>query len=154
MKTKRAELRKQILGSKFLIPAIGILAVIVGLTASSAIFDKSQKTKAVNCNGICVNIEADGMKPNELALKTGEFVQFNTADNRKHNIALENSEGTKLSENNQPSRDMNTESEYKSGEFGKDEAWRVQFKKPGTYRLYDRNYPENKILIVVYTPKN
>lgn len=110
---------------------------------------KNTKTvKAANCQGICVAIKEIGMEPNSITVKVGEYVQFNTADGKKHNISLGKGAGDATSQN----APHEHQGDYSSGEFGAGEAWRVQFKKAGTFRLHDDNNPKDNILVVVYEP--
>jgi plastocyanin len=131
--------------SLIVIVALALIGAYIGFTATKAIANKNHGTKISNCQDICVALTPQGMVPNELAVKVGEYVQFNAADGERHNIAEGDGLGT---------HDGHVEhkhvGEFYSGEFGADEAWRVQFKKPGTYLLHDHYHPYQKILIVVY----
>jgi plastocyanin len=101
-------------------------------------------TTTSSCNGICVALKPSGIEPDELAVKVGETVQFNSADGAKHNLV----EGSGQ-ENHSPKHHDNNGG-FVSGEFAADEAWRMQFQKAGTYRLHDQYNPSQNILIVVY----
>lgn len=130
-----------------LFPLIAIVAVGIGI-ASTLLLNKDSSPNGANCTGICVSIRADGINPSELAVKAGEFVQFNSADGESHNLT------TAPPSDKAVEHGHSSASAVSSGEFGADEAWRVQFKKPGTYRLRDSKNANQEILVVVYEPKN
>jgi len=119
---------------------IGLTAGLVGFAGVRAL---TNKPAATQCQGICVALREDGMYPNELAVKRGELVQFNSADGQSHNI----SEGDGAHGDDHAHEHVG---DYLSGEFGPDEAWRVQFNKAGTYKLHDHYNPKQSILVVVY----
>lgn len=110
------------------------------------------------CSDICVSLTESAMSPNAIFVKVGEFVQFNTNDGKTHNISL--GAGADVhddaSEDHHDADHETTPHEhtgaYSSGEFGVGEAWRVQFKEPGTYMLHDHYNPKLFITVVVYQP--
>lgn len=130
-----------------------VLAVVSGLLAFSVVtaFSADKQASGGSCKGICVALTPDGMNPNELAVRAGEYVQFYSADGKQHNISL--GEGAGGSEDHghgaHEGKHEHTAG-YASGDFGADEAWRVQFKEPGTYQLHDHYNPKLNILVVVY----
>lgn len=131
-----------------LLPLLAIVAGVISFMGVQALTSKSTASDT-SCQGMCVALREDGMQPNELAVRVGEFVQFNSADGKRHNISI--GEGAGDSHGHEP-HDMpheHTEA-YASGDFGADEAWRVQFKEPGTYQLHDHYNPKLNILVVVY----
>jgi plastocyanin len=89
----------------------------------------------------CISLLPDYADPNVLTVKNGSTVQINSADGKKHNLFLAHS-----------GAQHDDHSEYNSGEFGADEAWKVQFKKDGAYSFKDKNNPNISISVVVYTP--
>jgi plastocyanin len=146
---------KRIAATKYLVLGIAVMAVVAGYVGTHAYATK-QAGKRSNCSDTCVSIRPDGFSQSELAVKVGTFVEFRSADGRTHNLAL--GEGTE-----HDSSDNHTEpaqasvdhphdhvSGTESGEFGADEAWKVQFKKAGTYVIHDHLHPELNILVVVY----
>lgn len=136
------------------LPAIGIFAVIIGFVGVQAMAN-SHLPKTKKCQNVCVSLTTTGMSPNELAVKIGEFVQFNSADDQMHNISMgrgeDGSKGQNHEAHNAPHEHIG---DYSSGDFGADEAWRVQFKKAGTYHLHDHYHPNLQIVIVVYDSNN
>lgn len=91
----------------------------------------------------CVALKTGGAEPDTLTVVVGESVQFNSADGNTHSL----SQGLGGEEH------LHT-GPYSSGDFGADEAWRVQFNKPGTFKFHDHYNPEISILVVAYEPGN
>lgn len=136
------------LSSKYLLPLIVTLGGLIGYFGINALVSSDKNLSNTSCQGTCVYLEKDGMKPDELAVKVGEFVQFNSADGERHNLAegdgAENHEGADKVDHH------DHVGGFVSGEFAADEAWRVQFNKAGTYRLHDHYNANQRILVVVY----
>lgn len=141
---------KRAFDSKFSLPVIGVLALIIGYGMVNMLAYKNNVAGSPNCKGVCVSIKPEGMDPTELAVKVGEYVQFNTADNKTHNLSLGNGQDAEHGQHDALAHDHNAG--FESGKFGPGEAYRVQFKKAGTYVMHDHDYPTNRILIVVYNP--
>ncbi len=129
----------------FYIVGLASMAVAVGLIGymlTSHGGTKNNKTvQAHSCDGYCVALESGKANPDTLTVKVGESVQFNSADGKTHSLSL--GKGGDAHEHNGP---------FSSGEFKADEAWRVQFKEPGTYYFHDHYNPGTNILVVVYKP--
>jgi plastocyanin len=136
------------LNSKLLLLLLITIGGMIGFFGVRAIGQSSKNLSAVDCKGTCVYLQKNGMQPNELAIKVGEYVQFNSADGKKHNLA--EGDGAQNHAGNHDTDHHDHVGGLVSGEFGADEAWRVQFKKTGTYRLHDHYNPHQTILIVVY----
>jgi plastocyanin len=127
-----------------------LIAGIASFFAVQAIATPNNVSGSSRCDGVCVALTSTGMNPSELAVKVGEYVQFNSADGQSHNIA----EGDGVDhDDHDGSGHHDHVGGLISGEFGADEAWRVQFKQPGTYKLHDHLHPNQRILIVVYEDK-
>lgn len=120
------------------------MAVIIGFT-SIHFLNKSDSPNGKTCDGLCVSIQNSGMNPAELAVKVGEFVQFNSADGKSHNLTTANPDAE-----DHDSIHGGSPTSISSGEFAADEAWRVRFKQPGTYKLRDTKNVNQEILVVVY----
>lgn len=131
--------------NSLLVIGIAVVAALGSFLLVNAVSQKSSSPSKSNCQGICVALSADGAEPDELSVKVGEYVQFNSADGKKHNLGL--SSGSRHGGQGDSSE------QYNSGDFAADEAWRVQFKQTGSYELTDRYNPKQTILIVVYKPK-
>jgi plastocyanin len=123
---------------------IGIASVFGGFYLSQPAGWKKPLQAHRHCSDICVELRPGGMMPDELAVKAGSFVQFNSADGKKHNLA----EGDGSDSGHHNNHDHT--GRFASGDFAADEAWRVQFKQRGTYKLHDHYNPNLRILIVVY----
>lgn len=130
--------------------AIAITAILIGFFAIRFMGNNKSYADGSSCKGICVNLTPNGMNPDELAVKAGEFVQFNSTDGQTHNISL--GKGAGGHEDNHAAHEGEHEhtAAYASGDFDADEAWRVQFKTPGTYQLHDHYNPKQNILVIVY----
>lgn len=128
---------------------IGVLAIVLGFVGSSKLFAKQPITSARSCDGICVALTKDGIQPDTLAVKVGQYVQFNTADGEQHNLGIGGGE-----DGDHVAHEAEHEhvGDFTSGDFGANEAWRVQFKEAGTYKFHDHYHPKLNILIVVYNP--
>jgi plastocyanin len=133
-------------------PALLVLVAIIGISAGltgtrlAYAMGNDRPQEADSCQGVCVELRNGGMVPNELAIEAGQSVQFNSADGKKHNIA----EGQGAGNHGHETSGHEHDGASLSGDFGTDEAWRVKFDKPGTYRFHDHYSPEQNILIVVY----
>lgn len=89
----------------------------------------------------CVALKAEAADPDTLTIKVGDSVQFNSADGQSHSLSL--GLGGEGHQHTGP---------FSSGEFQADEAWRVQFNQPGTYKFHDHKNPKINILVVTYQP--
>jgi plastocyanin len=89
----------------------------------------------------CVALGSEGANPDTLAIPVGSSVQFNSADDKTHSLSL--GKGGDAHGHSGP---------FTSGDFGSEEAWKVQFKEPGTFHFHDHYNPKLNILIVVYEP--
>lgn len=137
---------KQFITQPFML--IIFAAIGIGIGVATTLVSAEPTTKTTNCPAPCVVLKSDGMYPNELAVKVGETVQFNAADGQKHNIAEGDGQHNHTGHNDPSHHDH--VGGFVSGEFQADEAWRVTFKKPGTYKLHDHYNPKQNILVVVY----
>ncbi len=104
--------------------------------------NKSAGTKQSNCpqDETCISLLGKTATPDIVTIHPGTFVRFNSADGGKHSIALQHA-----------AVQHNDDSEFHSGEFAKDEAYRLQFKKDGTYTFRDELNPGLEINVIVYT---
>lgn len=132
--------------NSYLLPAIALIAGLISFMGVQAV--ASPKTSKINCQGICVSLKDDRMIPDEMSVKVGSYVQFNADDGLEHDISVGN--GAEHHDTNASKDRHDHEGGYSSGHFGKGEAWRVQFKKAGVYKLHDHHHPKQRILVVVY----
>lgn len=147
-----------------LLAGVVVFAAMIGFAGVRIM--QPGNANAASCTGTCVEITAEGMNPDTLAVKVGDFVQFNTADGQMHNISLGAGAGAHVEEDQEKGHHEGKETkgyvahgaphehvgDYSSGDFGSGEAWKVQFKKAGTFRLHDHYNPNLEILVVVYEP--
>ena len=118
------------------------VAGIIGFGMVFAFSYNNQKTGSqTRCEGTCVALEKDKAVPDTLAVKVGDFVQFNSADGKTHDLSL--GKGGEHHEH---------KGQFESGEFGGDEAWRVQFNDEGSFQLHDHLNPKINVLVIVYAP--
>lgn len=134
--------KKQINKNYLTIVVVALLLAGVGFAGSYIFSHKNSKTavQSSTCQGNCISLKGSKADPEVLTITAGEYVQFNSADGGRHNIALEHS-----------AVQHEDEHEYESGDFEKDEAFRVQFKKDGAYTFRDKYNPDISINIIVYT---
>lgn len=122
------------------------LVLLVGLFSFGLFYALASKqpqppTSASACDGFCVALTENGAQPAELSVPAGSFVQFNSADGKSHNISL-----------GKGGEEHDHGGLFYSGEFGPDEAWRVQFEREGSFFFHDHQNPDINVLVVVYTP--
>lgn len=139
------------LNGKVQLVAVVVVAGLISFGAVVATANKKAVAGAKSCQAICVSLTKDGISPDTLAVKVGEYVQFNSADGQQHNIGLGGGEADKQTDATGHEHHEHV-GDYTSGDFVANEAWRVQFKQPGTYKFHDHYNPNLNILIVVYDP--
>ena len=125
-----------------LIILVAVIAAVVSFGIAYGLQSNRDKTSGqASCNGTCVALRKDKADPETLAVGIGSFVQFNSADGKTHDLSLGG--GGKHHEH---------KGKFQSGEFGADEAWRVQFNDEGSYFFHDHLNPKLNVLVVVYMP--
>lgn len=140
--------------------------------ASFAVAQAVKEPAATNdpcAHELCVALTADGIKPDTVTVEAGSYVRFNSADSKTHNLSpgggSSNLHGSvkrstagptvQLVHNgevHEEKKEHNHTEAFSSGDIGPDEAWRVQFKQPGTYVFHDHYNPALTVLVVVYEP--
>ena len=138
-------------GSKFAVISrnifpIGLIMFVASLFFTAAfIFAGNRGNNEVASSSCpvdaCVNLLSGSAEPETVIVTKGQYVQFKSADGEKHNIELAHSGA----QHKDPSR-------YESGDFQKDEAWKVQFKEDGTYTFRDKYNEAINVSVVTYTP--
>lgn len=123
------------------IVAISLIFAAIGFLIARQIAINTHAANATqtSCQGTCVMLKADGAQPDSLSVKVGEYVQFNSADGKPHSLSI--GKGGEQHEHKGP---------FTSGEFQSDEAWRVQFRAPGTFTFHDHLNPKINIVVVAY----
>ncbi len=96
-----------------------------------------------------VELKANKADPSVIAVTQGDYVQFNSKDGKKHNIAQGKPDGAQShgGDHTEPHDGKG------SGTFGADEGYRVQFEKTGTYEFHDRLNPKLAVTVIVYKTK-
>jgi plastocyanin len=124
--------------------ATAVVFAFVGFMLARQVAIDRRPAQSVDCPvAHCVALKPGNAEPDTLTVIVGESVQFNSADGNKHNL----SQGLGGEEHSHTGP-------YSSGDFAADEAWRVQFKQPGTFKFHDHYDPAINILIVAYEPGN
>ncbi len=149
-----SRIAKSLVANKFLVVAIfavfsiaGFVGVQAATNSSSTKSNASISSESSNCAvDVCVALTETGALPSTITVIVGQTVQFNSADGKSHNLTTEKEEAGSLHE------DHGSGIVFTSGEFGADEAWRVQFKDKGTYDFRDTENSDISILVVAYEP--
>lgn len=132
----------KILRNKLILIALAVVAMGAGFMVANQLVSKDHvQTAEASAAGVQIQLQGNKATPDTVTVKVGETVQFNTADGKKHEIAL-----------GQGGHDHEHIGTYSSGDFGAGEAWRVQFKQAGNYYFHDHFNPDINVLVVVYTP--
>ena len=140
MKTINKISKRPIIALAALLMAVSLLAFGT-MYHVSAQTNKSIVTDQVRCGGTCIDLRKDDSSPTTVTVIKDSYVQFNSADGKTHNLSL--GEG---------GAEHDHKGIFRSGNFGADEAWRVQFDDEGTFIFHDHLNPKISILVVVYTP--
>lgn len=126
---------------------IAVAALSLGFTVAwvvSANQHRSLMSVACPAHTTCVALKSGSASPDSLSVVAGDYVQFNSADNKIHNLSLGSGDPSHAGHEASGS--------LASGDIKADEGWKVQFKNPGTYQFQDKYSPNTKILVVAYTP--
>lgn len=102
-----------------------------------------------------VLIKNNRAEPDELSVPVGEYLQINSADGHSHVIEYGRGTGKGDDKMEVLGVAMNMGSStamLRSGEFGADEAFRVQIKTAGTFFFRDSKNPKIDIQVVGYVP--
>ena len=125
------------------IAAVAILFGLVGFVIARQVgSDRASISATAECPvDVCVALQSEAAVPDTVAINVGQSIQFNSADGQTHSL----SQGLGGEEHSHTGP-------YSSGDFAGDEAWRVQFKQPGTFKFHDHYNPDVNILVVAYEP--
>jgi plastocyanin len=107
---------------------------------SKAIKPVSQPANECNVRA-CISLKEGSAEPTLVTVEAGSDVQFNSSDGKMHNLSLVHS-----------GIQHHDESRYESGDFGANEAWKVQFKQDGSFTFHDKYNDKIQVSVVVYTP--
>lgn len=117
------------------------IAAVVSFGIVYALKNNQKTASQTRCVGTCVALRENKAEPDTIVVKTGSFVQFNSADGKTHDLSL--GSGGKSHEH---------KGKLQSGDFGAGEAWRVQFNDEGSFTFHDHLNPKINVVVVVYTP--
>lgn len=133
--------------NKFIITLSILSLLLVGTGAAFAVsrIQKKETIKEVIHN---VSLLEGVASPDELAVKVGESIQFNSKDGRSHTITQ--GQGNDYDKDHEHTTHNFTD----SGIFGPDEAFLVRFDKSGIFFFHDHLNPEIYVTVVVYEPEN
>lgn len=150
---KRLHLTRLFARMPLVILIIAVTAAASGFFAVQAIAARGSSASQSCDVAVCVALTEQGMDPDTITLKKGEFVQFNAADGKTHNLAFGSGADSAAHHDSAESGAPHEHAgDTVSGDFESDEAWRAQFNQVGTYRLHDHYNPELEIIVVVYDP--
>lgn len=123
-----------------------VLTLLTALLGFGLVYGISHSTDnrtvhSAACEDTCVALAENGASPNAIAVATGSYVQFNSADGKSHNLSI----GKGGDEHEHMGK-------FYSREFQADEGWRVQFNEEGSFTFHDHLNPQINVVVVVYTP--
>ncbi|MEO6508917.1 MAG: plastocyanin/azurin family copper-binding protein [Patescibacteria group bacterium] len=125
---------------------IFLLSILFGVFISSQIYKLNKpvsKPLVLSTTIHTISLLEKGANPDAITAKVGEYVQFNTKDNKKHEMAL--GKGNEFEKGHE-----HLESSVDSGVFGPGEAYKIQFKEKGTFHFHDHLNPNIYVAVVVY----
>ncbi len=126
---------------------VGLILFIAAISFAAVFSFAQKKNSSRSLNKAdcpvseCVSLYSQSASPDTITVTVGSFVQFNSSDGKKHNISLAHSVVQ-----------HEDASEYESGDFEADEAWKVQFKKDGAFTFRDKYNDRISVNVIVYTP--
>lgn len=126
-----------------------IIFVLVCIFTSLIAFVSMYKLMSLNkptVNVHVVSLLKNKAEPDIVAIKTGDYVQFNSSDSNNHE--LEQGEGN-ANGNKHDHKDRG----LGSGNFKADEGYKLQFKKEGIFFFHDHYNPDINITVVVKNKK-
>jgi plastocyanin len=134
---------------------VSIAVVAAGLTFGVTYYKQTQN--AVVSDAVQVDLLTDHAQPSVVSVGKGKFVQFNTKDNKTHNIGQGSGESTTHDASSsthehgpEGATHEHTPGTKESGTFGKNQAYRLQFNEKGTFTYHDHLNPKISIVVVVY----
>ncbi len=136
-----------------------VLLLMFGVVVSFALLRTPAKSVSATDSeeGVMVHnisLLSDRAVPEELVIVLGEYIQFNTKDDKIHNIAQgQGSEEVHSSTSRTVTSHDHDEAFVDSGPFGKGEAYKVRINKTGAYFFHDHLNPSIYITVLVYEPK-
>lgn len=124
----------------FLVVLVLTVGIVFGISYKTG-FLNSPVNKSVPSIHM-VSLMGNKADPDIVLAKVGDYVQFNSKDGKEHNLAQGNGNAVDKSHNHE-------EFGVESGNFKKDEAYKVQFKKVGIFAFHDHYNPDVYIRVIV-----
>lgn len=125
-----------------IVAVAGLVGFGVSYLVGSSRSSSGKISQNINCSGACVDLLGDRASPDTLAVTVGNYVTFNSADGKSHQLVI--GEGSDHHGSIAPGN-------FDSGEFKSGESFKLQFKDEGTYIFVDKFNPETSIIVIVYT---
>lgn len=122
---------------------LGLVFGLAGLLAFGITYYQNTRQNDQRSKTTRVALRNDAADPSLLSVKVGQFVQFDSKDGQSHNLI----QGTPDSSHEHSAGDLT------SGVFKGNEAWKVEFKKVGTYNFFDQLNPKIQVTVVSYQSK-
>ena len=129
----------------FLSVFILTIGTAFGISYKVGFFTSPPKKLAANIH--MVSLVGKKADPEIVLARVGDYVQFNSRDGKNHD--LEQGSGNAIDESHD-----HKEFALGSGNFTKDEAYKVQFKKVGIYAFHDHYNPDIYIRVIVDDKKD
>ncbi len=133
------------------ITAAVVMLLVTGAIGFSATTLLAHKATPQDTSHI-VKLQSDRAEPSAIAITRGDYVQFNSADGRTHNIGQGRGDDQVHVAAGLDEHDHAGDGK-ESGDFGPDEGYRVQFNQVGTYDFHDHLNPTISVTVIVYEAK-
>lgn len=120
---------------------ISLGVAVVSFTVTYAYYYRQTQVIALSLPKYTVRLLPNHAEPDTLSVAVGDIVEFASRDGQYHNIRHVTGEDISVHEH--------AGAVYSSGVFGPDEAYRIEFKKPGQFNFHDHLNPTITIRITV-----
>ncbi|GAC1413044.1 MAG: hypothetical protein NVSMB66_3890 [Candidatus Doudnabacteria bacterium] len=136
----------KILSSFLIVAALGAVVYGINLKKKSSLRQPTLAAATAPVSPYITKIDllSDRAKPDVVAIKINQSVQFDTKDGQKHQI----SSGKGADGLGDPHQHDSTGIE--SAVFGPEEAYLLKFSKAGTYYFHDHFNPKIAATVIVY----
>lgn len=125
-----------------------VAATAIGFKATSL---QARKSTPKSSDAV-IRLLGDHADTSVIAVTRGSYVQFNSADGKMHDIGQGSGDDEVHQAAGADQHDHAPDGKQ-SGEFGADEAYRVQFNQVGTFSFHDHLNPKISVTVVVYEKK-
>jgi len=124
----------------FFVVLILTVGIVFGISYKIGFFNSPALGSPKNIH--MVSLMGNKAVPDIVLAKVGDFVQFNSKDGKDHNLAQGNGNAVDKTHEHK-------EYGIESGNFKKDEAYKIQFKKVGIYAFHDHYNPDIYMRVIV-----